>query len=634
MSDSMAKDDKKIEEQIINKLASTCQFHNGEKALNVCITCGRAFCDQCANDHKGHKTINRSDLMKFSEELKESKENIQKSFESLDLVDSYSDTDICKNYREDLNIKCDNVIEIAENIKKKSKTIYNDFKTDFDSIFPYLIEYKEKVEGLYEDSKKETTIRLEKNFVDFYCKYASVKNYSKKINDYLFTLKKKIENFKDILNDFNNRVEKITDGMNQEFALIKDYKFGEEPTFFLNQDISNLKLSGNPLNNSTSAIDALKFNSGNTNFDKKAVSEVRSSHFSSNANFGKMNLVTLLSPPKDKKAFIKMMEHKYKERKNTVASSNNNIQTIRNPKPGENNEISERIEESADDQYINLFYNIEIKTSNLICFNTEDKKITKVEINLGKTSIKKFEPFHSTLDYQGRFYISGGYTTGKMFCKYNKTLNEFIKLPDMPTKHSYHCLLGVGDSIFAISGYKTKKVERYFIDKGTWVSMPELENSRSWPSCISYNDKFIFLFGGLWETSEIPDRTKTVEKLNFNEQNAKWETIEIKSTLDAFPFYFGVLKANNEKLLLLGGKYDAKEDNIDTVLGYNFESNEVSEEKDFKLPHKDEFDGKLFMDLGDGKFGQFSSIYSSRFYIINPETKEIEIESLEEEKKE
>ena len=87
LTDSIAKDQKKVDEKIINKLTSNCELHKGDKELNICVTCGIAFCDQCGADHKSHKTVNRSDLMKFSEELKETQENIQKNFVTLELTD-------------------------------------------------------------------------------------------------------------------------------------------------------------------------------------------------------------------------------------------------------------------------------------------------------------------------------------------------------------------------------------------------------------------------------------------------------------------------------------------------------------------------------------------------------------------
>ena len=623
MTDSITKDQKKVNEKIINKLISTCNLHKGDKELNICVTCGVAFCDQCAGGHKGHKTVSRSEMTKFADELKETKENLNKNFTTLELTDSYSDSDICRKEREEVNMQCDSLAEMIDNIRKKTKSIYSDFKCDFDAIFPYLIEYKEKVEGLYEDTKKETTVRLEKKFIDFYCKYTNVRNHSEKINENLFSLKRKIENFKDILNDMKTKLQSITDKVNEQYLLIKDIKLFDD----LYQDLTQNNLKVSNFHNSTNNINF--FSSDGKGFDKRANSEIRSSHFSSNS-FGRMNLITLLSPPKDKKALVKMIEHQYKERKMTEKSqqSNNNISMLKNSLLKYPNKIEEKNEDSQTegDTNYNLFFNVEIKTSNLIMYNVDNKTISKIEADLSKTVIKKFEAYHSILNYKGKFYISGGYTTGKMFYKYNKTQNDFIKLADMPTKHAFHCLLGVGDSIMAISGYKTKKVERYAIDANKWTSLPELENSRSWSSCISIDDKFIFVFGGLIEVPDGKNKSRLVEKLDITNTSPdnKWETLEVKSDID-LSFYFGVLKIDKEKILLLGGKFDPKEDNIDKCFSYSFESNTVFEEAEFKLPNKDEFDGKIFIELGNKQFGQFSSIYPDMFYIVDIDSKSIEV---------
>lgn len=629
LTDSIAKDQKKVDEKIINKLTSNCELHKGDKELNICVTCGIAFCDQCGADHKSHKTVNRSDLMKFSEELKETQENIQKNFVTLELTDSYSDTDICKADREELNMQCDKLVEMVDNIKKKSRFLYSDFKGDFDAIFPYLIEYKEKVESLYEDAKKETTVRLEKKFIDFYCKYINVRNHSGKINENLFSLKRKIENFKDLLVEFKTRVQSMSESISEQYLQIKDFKLSDD--FNLNQELAtnnnnNVKISQG-LYTSSNNLGIFNSGDGKTNnfWDKRAMSEIRSSHFSSSRGFGRMNLVTLLSPPKDKKALVKMMEHQLKERKNTEGKmSSNNVNLLKGSLIKHPSKIDENNEDTDGDVNNNLYYNAEVKTTNLVIFDAEKKQITRVKTNLNQCLFKKFEVFHSTLNYKGRFYISGGYTTGKMFYKLNKNLNEFIKLPDMPTKHAYHCLLGVGDLIFSISGYKTKKVEKYNIEEGNWISMPELENARSWSSCINIDDKYIFVFGGLLELPDGRTNSKLVEKLDITTQNSKWEILEVKSDIE-LSFYFGVLKINKEKILLLGGKFDPKEDNTDQCFSYSFDTNTMVIEDDYKLPNKDEFDGKLFIDLGDSKYGQFSAIYSDLFYMVDLQNKNIEI---------
>ena len=140
MTDSITKDQKKVDEKIINKLISTCNLHKGDKELNICVTCGVAFCDKCAGAHKGHKTVNRSEMTKFADELKETKENLNKNFTTLELTDSYSDSDICKKEREEVNMQCDSLAEMIDNIRKKTKSKCSDLKCDFDEIFPYLIE--------------------------------------------------------------------------------------------------------------------------------------------------------------------------------------------------------------------------------------------------------------------------------------------------------------------------------------------------------------------------------------------------------------------------------------------------------------------------------------------------------------
>ena len=50
-----------------------------------------------------------------------------------------------------------------------------------------------------------------------------------------------------------------------------------------------------------------------------------------------------------------------------------------------------------------------------------------------------------------------------------------------------------------------------------------------------------------------------------------------------------------------------------------------NDNKNIKLPNNDEFNGSLFIELGDNKFGQFSSIYNDYFYIVDINNKNIEL---------
>ena len=501
---------------------------------------------------------------------------------------------------------------MVDNIKLKSNNVYSDFKNDFDNLYPLILQYKDKVDSLYEDSKKETTVRLEKNFVDFYCKYVNIKSHSDKINETLSQLKKKIDILKDILEDFNKRIEKIYNDLNENYSYIKEYKFQDDFLF-------------GSVNNNLSTLHGIPFSGKAVNLEGTINSDLRNSRFASSTispAFGRMNLVTLLSP--DKKAFVKNEELRYKERKISLKSNNiplNNLNSIKN-------KIEEKIEESEDVNE-NYLYNIEAKTSNLIIFDKENKKISKIYVDLSQHLFKKFWAYHSTLNYKGKFYIGGGYTTSKMLYKYNKLSNEFIRLEDMPSGHSYHRLIGINNFIFAISGFKNKKVEKYNIDTNQWSSLPSLEVSRSWPSCVCYEDKYIFLFGGLCDSTDS-SLNNQVEKLDItrNDNNNKWERFNVNSDI-MLPFYIGVVKINNDELLLLGGKYAPTEDNIDECFSYSYKENSIKKVDEYKLPIKDEFDGKLFCNIGENIFGQFSAIYSDFFYIVDLNQKSIELIKLE-----
>ena len=212
-----------------------------------------------------------------------------------------------------------------------------------------------------------------------------------------------------------------------------------------------------------------------------------------------------------------------------------------------------------------------------------------------------------------------------MFYKYNKTQKNFTKLENMLSGHSYHRLIGINNFIFAISGFKNKNVEKYNIETNQWSLLPSLNHSRSWPSCVCLDDKYIFLFGGLFDSIDS-SLNNQIEKLDINKNNNdnKWEIFNINSDIK-IPFYSGVVKINNEEFFLLGGKFDAKDNNIDECYNLSLKDKSIKKIDDVKLPNNDEFNGSLFIELGDNKFGQFSSIYNDYFYIVDINNKNIEL---------
>ena len=610
INESMINSDNKMKEKIISKLNPNCEFHNGIKDKYICITCGTAFCDECQNLHNNHKTIVKKEILNFEKDIKERKEKLIQSLKDLNLNDVTKDNEVFKEERKNLFFKCDEINEIVENIKIKYNNINMDFKEDFDLLFPFILEYKEKLNLLYEECQKETTIRLEKNFIDFYFKYKNLMKKEDKLNNQLLEMKTKIEMLKEIINDFSKRLESLYNKIKEEYLIIKDYNLEND-----NNDIISNRIN----------------KTFNFESPKSEYKHSRNASSSYTLHFGRMNLITLLSNEKEKKEYIKSVTSKFKDNitKKKSSSLSYNMNEI-------NKEKIDEISESSETNNINLniLYNTEIKTTNLILFHKEIKTLSKEKVDLSKCLFKKFYSYHSTLNYKGKFYISGGYLTSKMFYNYNKTSNNFIKLEDMPSGHSYHSLIGINNFIFAISGFKNKKVEKYNIDTNQWFSLPSLEISRSWPNSVCFDNKFIYVFGGLCELNNN-NLNNQIEKFDIsinNNTDNKWELININSSL-ILPFYSGIVQINNEELIIVGGKIDVKEDDIEECYHYFKNDNLIKKSDDFSLPNKDEFKGNLFIQIEEKKFGQFSSIYNDYFYIIDVENKNIELIKLEENNK-
>lgn len=605
MTDSMREDSIRIQKGLINKLSNDCVDHPGEKELNMCITCGITFCDKCKSKHNNHQTITKHNLIDYKKEIEEKKKNIYEDFLNLGIDPNKGITNgdnMCIDLRDEMTQSMEKLKEIVQGIDSKKNILYNDFKSDFNSIYPILLEYKEKIDNLSEATIKQSTIQQEKELLDFYIKYKSTKDSYNTINNKVNELKDKINDFKEILKELIKKTQITIESIKKEF-------YGED-------------LEVTQLNNKRSKNN---FSLNNT-FDNKSQFDTRSGKFSmKSGNEGqRLNLVNLLSPGNNKKSFVKEIKNEVRERRSSRSPSSKLITSsnmLKHSKFGKNTTILEEDEISN----INLsdptcYYNIDISSNNLIKYSIKEKKITKIKVDINKTRIKRFEAYHSTLNFNGRFYISGGYSSNKMFYIYNSKKNEFIKLEDMISGHSYHCLIGINDFIFAISGYKSKKVEKYNINTNKWESLPEIEKSRSLPGCANVDDTFILIFGGLIDKTETTNNI--IEKLNIKEPKS-WEKMEINFS-QPIPIFFGVVNFNNETVYLFGGKLNQRLDDVDSCYKFNCQ-NGVLEKESITLPEKDEFNGKSFFRLNDNLFGAFSAINSDKFYIYNIESKEFEI---------
>lgn len=573
-----------MQEKVINKVSNECKFHKGERELNICVKCRVAFCPECSDKHKGHESLTKKGLIKFLNELNSKSEEMSKIFNEYNINDKY---EVCKNERQILETNLDKLQNMIDDIRKKSKKILIDFKTSYDMIYPYLIEFQQKLKKISEKTSRLQTLKNEQELIDNYSWYLNVKKKEPHIMQQTNIMKNKVESLKEVLNLFNLSIQRIIESSEPSYMFLKNLQYYDN--------------NGNDQMTTNGSV------------SKRYNSQLNQS---SSINPGRMTLVTLLAPEKIKNDFIKQEQKNLILRKKSTMSRD--LGETLQPQDTIQNEAATPGEDIPNKDVI---YGIEPKTQNLFCFNIKTKKIERIKLNMEGSSIKKFEPFLSTLNYNGRFYICGGFNTSKLLFRLNPVNNSLSRLGDMISGHSYHGMIGINNNIFAVSGLKNKNIEKYDVQNNRWAMLEPMEESRSSPGCLSYEEKYLYVFGGL---SENNSEIKSIKRLDINNISSRWENIDLNAN-GPVPFYFGTLKLDNKNVLLLGGKFDIRGGNLDTCFSYSFDSNAIEKNNDFVLPNKEEFNGKVFTELGQGLFAEFSSVYSDRVYLINTASKEIEV---------
>ena len=291
-------------------------------------------------------------------------------------------------------------------------------------------------------------------------------------------------------------------------------------------------------------------------------------------------------------------------------------------------------EESLDDisslsQKVSIkrIYNINPKTKNLFYFDIKTKRIEEKKVNFENLSIDAFQVSQATLNYRNNFFLSGGVNL-KIFYKYDQIFNKFIKLKEMITSHSSHGMIGIDNFIFVISGNLSKKVEKYDFRKNSWENLRELNDIRIWPSCFGFNNKYIFVFGGL--KSYLDKKSLDIEKMDITSNENNWEKIKINYKNDInLPNNFGFINLRENQFLIVGGKYNYNiEDKSKIKSNYKIKiinkGVEIEKEDSLILQKNEEFNGKMLNYLGDGLYGEFSYISYRTFYLINMNTKTYE----------
>ena len=273
----------------------------------------------------------------------------------------------------------------------------------------------------------------------------------------------------------------------------------------------------------------------------------------------------------------------------------------------------------------NCIYSLEYGTSHIVSFDYEkyaagEKKLELINVDVSNLRFKKFEKYICDLNYNKSFYISGGYSTSKDFYEFDSSINKFYKLPNMLFKHYYHCMIGYQNYIFAISGYKSKKVEKYSLNNKKWVEVPDLTCERSFSNALIFNEK-LYIFGNSEKNKEVCNCVEFLEISNGDKVGTEWKIIELKEN---FPIYSGMAFISESEILLVGGKLEINGNVIKNSFIMEIKDNEVNiKNNELMINNKDEFGGKIFYDIDKDKknCGLFSAINPYLIYIYNYENK-------------
>jgi hypothetical protein len=112
----------------------------------------------------------------------------------------------------------EDLTNLVEEIKKKESHVLNEFKSKFDSIFPNILDYKDKLNDMINnvsEFKRGSILRNDNEFAEFYSKYSQITILNEKSIENMENLKLKLEKFKTFYFEFKRRCR---------CAVILDYK--------------------------------------------------------------------------------------------------------------------------------------------------------------------------------------------------------------------------------------------------------------------------------------------------------------------------------------------------------------------------------------------------------------------------
>jgi len=674
----------KLENAVVRNLSKFCEIHTTEKTTFLCITCKTYICDKCEEGyHKGHHILAKTEIHNYEKKLLDKRDDLNNKLKSIGIDCNFQD--FYKKFRSDFNKRGEDIIELVENIKKREIIILNKFKSHLDKHFPKVMDFRDNLENLITqiaESNRENLLKNETEFADFYEKYLQFNEIIPKTEENINILTNKIEKYNTMFETFKQKTEDILNYMNNNLIQINDIQTTDE------QILEKVSISPRKANRKNSVRKNSLKDDRSSNLNNNLNNIAKKINFDIDANAISDSPGAIQSAlPKELTTKMSILNsiNKAKQisnlrnlKKESNLKSSNDISDISgfnfkdkdiNINPGSSQKVvnEDKVEEEEKNKDIkqvdnvsnnivvsdnnksqvveNTIINIIVATNNILVYDQATKVFAKKEIDLNNLGFKKFEAYHSTLNFNNKFYIAGGYgyATSKSFCLFNSETNNFSKLQDMPSGHSYNGLVGLNDDIYVVSGFKSNKVEKYSIANNNWTKLPDLNFSRSWPNCFnsfSKNSVCLYVVGGYIEgqnENSLESKIEVIEYLDIR-QNKKWDKLEVNlGELINMPFNSGLIKLNELEVLLLGGRIEKDKDSesrswILTLNNDQSSKANLSIKEEVKLTEAEEFDGKNFVYLGEDLYGQYSSIYFNKFYLFNAKENTITVDQFNEEK--
>ena len=131
---------------------------------------------------------------------------------------------------------------------------------------------------------------------------------------------------------------------------------------------------------------------------------------------------------------------------------------------------------------------------------------------------------------------------------------------------SSHTMINDGKYIYVVGGEDLDTVEKYDIIENKWIIIPPMNSKRMLPILSIYNG-FLYTFFG---KSKNNQNIESIERINLNNNNAKWEMIMFSNPKNIdLRFYGCAVYEKNGLLYFFGGK--CNEIMSDLIFYYDFE---------------------------------------------------------------